>query len=81
MAKFLSPDSRSDWKLGCAEKHLTLVMKLQTNQHDVSVWLYSRGVTEAHILVSSQFVHEVHDLQTTAQFRGINLLTNRMSEV
>lgn len=30
----------------------------------ISATFYSRGVAEAHILISCQFVHEVHHLQS-----------------
>lgn len=67
MAKFLSPDSRSDWKLGHAETQPVLHESGLRKPHPDPSRLHSRGVAEADVLVSRQLVHEVHDLQSTAE--------------
>lgn len=64
MAKFLSPDSRSDWNLGHAQDGLAS----PESQFNIGALLNSRGVAEADILVSRQFVHEVHDLHLSLKF-------------
>lgn len=66
MAKFLSPDSRSDWKLGHAETQPVL-HETGLRKPDPDPSPHSRGIAEADVLVSRQLVHEVHDLQSTAE--------------
>lgn len=51
--------------LSTAFTHKALV-RLTPCRVCVCVWPYSRGVAEAHVFVSGQFVHEVHHLHGAA---------------